>query len=243
MTRITVWNEYRHERDRDEVGELYPDGMHTTIATALAERGHEIRTATLDDPAHGLDEETIDRTDVLVWWSHRANDELDESVADRVVDAVLDGMGFIVLHAGKNSKPFRRLVGTSCGIKYRHAAETERLWVVEPGHPITDGIDEYVEISETEMYGEPYGIPQPDELVFISWFEGGEVFRSGCCYRREEGRIFAFRPGHEAYPVFHQEDVIRVIDNACCWAAPTEGATYSVGESDPIESIGGTDED
>ncbi|MFB6173440.1 MAG: ThuA domain-containing protein [Halobacteriales archaeon] len=237
MAAVTVWNEYRHERNEPEVRELYPEGIHAVIADALAERGHETRTATLDEPEHGLTEEVLADTDVLTWWSHAANDEVEDEIVDRVIERVHDGMGLIVLHAGKNSKVFGRLMGTTRDIKYREAAETQRLWVVEPGHPIADGLEEYIELPETEMYGEPYGIPQPDELVFVSWFEGGEVFRSGCCYRRERGKVFAFQPGHEEYPVYHEEEVLDVIDNAVEWATPEEGASYRTGESDPIEDL------
>jgi len=232
---VTVWNENVHEQEEPAVAERYPDGIHGAIADFLAEAGHDAQTATLQEPAHGLDAETVAETDVLVWWSHAANHEVDDEVADRVVDAVLDGMGFIPLHSGKNSKPFKRLMGTSCDIKYRHGGETERLWVVDPGHPIADGLDDHFEIPETEMYGEPYMVPEPDRLVFTSWFEGGEVFRSGCCYHRGRGDIFAFRPGHEEYPIFYQDEVQTVIENAVEWAAPNEGASATHGQSEPLE--------
>jgi len=234
--RVTVFDEGVQKR-RGEIDDVYPDGIDGTLAELFRDAGHEVRTATLTDPQHGLDEETIEWTDVLVWWSHIANDELDDAVADRVVEAVQDGMGFLALHSGKNSKPFRRLMGTSCGIKYRVAGERERVWVVDPGHPIADGLPEHFEIPETEMYGEPYDVPEPDRTVFVSWFEGGEVFRSGLCYRRGRGRIFAFRPGHESYPIFHQDEVRQVIRNAVEWAAPTEGSEVMYGEAEPIEPL------
>ena len=234
---VTVWNENVHEQEDPEVAERYPDGMHGAIADFLDAAGHDAQTATLQEPEHGLDEETIAETDVLVWWSHAANHEVADEVAERVVEAVLDGMGFVPLHSGKNSKPFKRLMGTSCDIKYRHGGETERIWVVDPGHPIADGLDDHFEIPETEMYGEPYMVPEPDRLVFTSWFEGGEVFRSGCCYRRGRGKIFAFRPGHEEYPIFYQDEVLQVLDNAVDWAAPTEGSEAVWGEVDSIEPL------
>ena len=232
---VTVWNENVHEREEPAVAERYPDGIHGAISDPLEAAGHDVRTSTLGDPEHGLSEETLAGTDVLVWWSHGANDEVRDDVADRVVDRVHEGMGFVPLHSGKNSKPFTRLMGTTCDIKYRHGGETERVWVVDPGHPIADGLDERFEIPATETYGEPYDVPEPDRTVFISWFEGGEVFRSGLCYRRGRGRIFAFRPGHEEYPIFHQEEVQRVISNAVEWAAPTEGASVNWGETHALE--------
>ena len=237
MTSVTVWNEYRHERDSDVVAELYPDGIHAVIAEALADAGFETRTATLDEPDHGLTEAVLADTDVLTWWGHAAHDEVREEIVDRVYERVLDGMGLLVLHSGHYSKIFKRLMGTSCSLKWREAAEKERLWVVEPSHPIADGVGEYIELDEAEMYGERFDIPAPDTLVFNSWFEGGEVFRSGCCYRRGNGRVFYFRPGHETYPVYHNEAVQQVLVNAVGWAAPGAGPTPTFGNSEPHEAI------
>ena len=220
--RATVWNEFRHERNNEEVAKIYPDGIHATLASALNERGIEARTATLDEPEHGLSGEVLDSTDVLLWWGHMAHDEVADEVVDRVHERVLGGMGLIVLHSGHFSKIFKKLMGTTCDLKWRHD-DTERLWTVAPGHPIAEGIGEFIELEE-EMYGEHFDVPQPDELVFVSWFGGGEVFRSGLCYRRGSGRIFYFRPGHEENPSYHNPHVLQVVENAVRWAAPTRGA-------------------
>jgi trehalose utilization protein len=237
-TRVTVWNEFVHERENETVAEVYPDGIHATIADALDERGFETETATLQEPEHGLTEEVLAETDVLTWWGHTAHDEVDDEIAERVVEAVRDGMGLIVLHSGHFSKPFKRLMGTSCWLKWREAGERERLWVIEPGHPIAAGVDECIELPEAEMYGERFDIPQPDTLVFNSWFEGGEVFRSGCTYRRGDGRIFYFRPGHETYPIYHNEEIQDVLGNAVEWAAPVaDPGSSSQGNSDPREAF------
>jgi trehalose utilization protein len=242
MTRVTVWNEYVHEQEHDAVAEVYPDGIHGALADALDARGFDVETATLHEPEHGLTEAVLAETDVLTWWGHAAHDEVDDDVVERVKEHVLDGMGLIVLHSAHNSKIFRSLMGTTCSLKWREAAETERLWVVEPGHPIAEGLDEHVELPETEMYGERFDVPAPDTLVFTSWFEGGEVFRSGCCYRRGSGRVFYFRPGHETYPIYHDEDVRQVLGNAVEWAAPTDGPDPGFGNHDPIEEIDTGDE-
>ncbi|MFC4246187.1 ThuA domain-containing protein [Natribaculum luteum] len=231
MVAVTIWNEYRHEREDDDVAAVYPDGIHATLADAL-EPNHDVETATLDEPEHGLTADTLESTDVLLWWGHEAHDEVDGAVVDRVHERVLEGMGLIVLHSGHYSKIFKRLMGTSCSLQWREDEGTERLWVVDPGHPIADGVGEYVELPETEMYGEPFDVPEPDRLVFTSWFEGGEVFRSGCCYRRGSGRIFYFRPGHETYPIYEHEEIRRILDNAVEWAAPTEGAPRTFGHRD-----------
>ncbi|WP_435335808.1 ThuA domain-containing protein [Haloarchaeobius sp. TZWWS8] len=234
---ITVWNEYRHEREDDAVADIYPEGIHGTISHALEERGFETRTATLDEgPDHGLTEAVLSQTDVLVWWGHTAHHEVSDEVVARVERHVLEGMGLIVLHSAHHSKPFTALMGTSCDLKWREAAEKERLWVVEPSHPIVDGIEEYIELPETEMYGEHFDVPQPDTLVFTSWFEGGEVFRSGCCYTRGQGRIFYFRPGHETYPIYHDDDVQQVLANAVEWAKPlADGPDIVRGNTTPLE--------
>ncbi|MFC7075377.1 ThuA domain-containing protein [Haloarcula halophila] len=239
MVSVTVWNEYVHERDDEEVAEIYPEGIHTTIADALAERGHETRTATLQEPEHGLTEAVLDETEVLTWWGHAAHDEVDDEIVERVAERVQNGMGLLVLHSAHASKPFKRLLGTPCDLTWREAGERERCWVVDPGHPITDGLGDSLVFEEAEMYGEPFGVPEPDRLVFTSWFEGGEVFRSGCCYRRGRGRLFYFRPGHETYPIYHRDDVQRVLGNAVEWAAPTEGADAHAGNRnvDPRESL------
>ena len=180
----------------------------------------EIATATLDEPEHGLTEARLEATDVLTWWGHTAHSRVADEIVDRVQKRVLEGMGLIVLHSAHFSKIFRRLMGTSCSLKWREAGERERLWVCNPGHPIAAGIEEMIELENTEMYGEPFAIPEPDEQVFVSWFEGGEVFRSGCCWHRGNGRIFYFRPGHETYPIYHNPAIHRVLANAVRWAAP-----------------------
>ena len=235
MVSVTVWNEYRHEREDDEVAEVYPDGIHAALADALAERGHDVTTATLDEPEHGLPEDVLDETEVLLWWGHAAHDEVKDAVVDRVVSRVRDGMGFLPLHSAHYSKPFKRLMGTSCSLKWRESGERERLWTVEPGHPVADGVDETFVVTEAEMYGERFDVPEPDTLVFLSWFEGGEVFRSGCCYRRGSGRVFYFRPGHETYPIYRDETIRHVIDNGVRWAAPDDGPSPTFENVDRYE--------
>ncbi len=218
--RVTVWNEFIHEREHEAVKKIYPDGMHTVIAGFLKEAGFDTKTATLDQAEHGLTEEVLNATDVLIWWAHIGHGKVQDEIVDRVQQRVLSGMGLIVLHSGHFSKIFKRVLGTNCSLKWREIAEKERLWNIEPGHPITEGIGDYIELPNTEMYGERFDIPTPDKLIFVSWFEGGEVFRSGCCWERGHGRIFYFRPGHETYPIYYNEEIRKVIVNACRWAAP-----------------------
>jgi trehalose utilization protein len=237
VTRVIVWNEFRQERSHDEVRALYPDGLHAPIAAALQAAGCDVAVATLDQAEHGLSDAALVETDVLVWWGHVAHDEVSDTVVDRVQRRVLDGMGLVVLHSGHHSKIFRRLMGTSCNLKWREAGERERLWVVNPAHPIAEGLDEAVVIEHEEMYGEFFDIPQPDSLVFVSWFQGGEIFRSGCCYERGRGRIFYFRPGHETYPTFFQPEVLRIVANAVHWAAQPSGVQPTFGHRMPLEPV------
>ena len=218
--RVTVWNEFQHEQKHAAVRQVYPAGLHAPIIAHLTAQGLPARAATLEEPEHGLSAAILAETDVLLWWGHLAHGAVADAVVDRVQQRVLDGMGLIVLHSGHFSKIFKRLMGTTCDLKWREANDKERVWVVEPGHPIAAGLGEYFEIPREEMYGERFDVPAPDELVFVSWFTGGEVFRSGCCYRRGAGRIFYFRPGHETYPTYYQPEVLRVISNAVRWAAP-----------------------
>ena len=227
--RVTVWNEFVHETTNEAVGKLYPAGIHAAIADLL--RGQlgaavEVRTATLQEPEHGLTDDVLAATDVLTWWGHAAHDRVSDDVVGKVQQRVLEGMGLLVLHSAHASKIFRRLMGTSCMLRWREAAERERLWIVDPSHPIVEGLEgECFELEHTEMYGEFFDIPAPDELILISWFEGGEVFRSGCTFRRGKGKIFYFRPGHETFPIYDDQNVRRVIANAVRWAAPC-GSPY-----------------
>jgi trehalose utilization protein len=218
--RVTVWSENVHERKNPLVRKIYPRGMHTAIAQGIAEdKSLHVNTAILQQPQHGLSNRVLENTDVLVWWGHAAHGKVRDKIVDRVVARVWEGMGFIALHSSHYSKPFMRLMGTSCSIIWREAGERERLWVCNPAHPIARGIDRYFEIPNVEMYGEPFAIPTPDEIVFISWFEGGEVFRSGCTWKRGNGKIFYFRPGHETYPIYYNKSVRLVLRNAVHWAA------------------------
>lgn len=228
--RIAIWNEFIHERTKPEVQRVYPQGIHRVIAASLAARlgpAVEIRTATLAEPEHGLSAEVLAATDVLFWWGHSAHDQVSDAVVDRVADRVLNGMGLVVLHSGHASKIFGRLMGTGCMLRWRDVGERERLWIVAPGHPLTSGLNAaYFELPQSEMYGEHFDIPPPDELVFVSWFAGGEVLRSGCTFRRGKGKIVYFSPGHETFPIYHDANVQQVLANAAVWAAPSGGGVF-----------------
>jgi trehalose utilization protein len=236
--RVTVWGEYRHEKRNPQVAEIYPAGMHSAIADGLRKYGFtQVHTATLDEPEHGLTDAVLNDTDVLTWWGHLAHHEVDDAVVERVRQRVHDGMGLIVLHSGHFSKIFKALMGTTCDLKWREAGERERLWVVEPGHPIVAGLPEVIVLDHEEMYGERFDIPAPETLVFVSWFQGGEVFRSGCCYQRGKGRIFYFRPGHETFPTYHNPQIQQVIANAARWVYQAATPKVVFGNAKPLEPL------
>ena len=213
--KITVWNEFAHEKVNDAVKAIYPDGIHMCIARVLEAAGYDVTTATLDEPECGLTEEVLAETDVLFWWGHIRHSDVPDEIVNRVHKRVMEGMGMVVLHSGHASKIFQKLMGTpSCSLKWRESGDKEILWVIEQGHPITEGIGENIILEHEETYGEHFLVPEPDELVFISWFSGGEVFRSGCVYKRGRGKVFYFRPGHETVPTYHDEKIQKVLINA-----------------------------
>jgi len=215
---VTVWDE-----TQGAIGP-YPNGIYTAIADFLRESGEfgKVHTATLPEPEHGLTEDVLNDTDVLIWWGHCHHHMVDDAIVERVRQRVLNGMGLLILHSAHAAKIFSRLMGTDTGsLRWREAAELERVWTIEPSHPIAKGVPEYINIPNSEMYGELFHIPTPDELIFISWYEGGEVFRSGCTFKRGLGRIFFFSPGHETFPIYYMPEVQKIIINAVHWAAPT----------------------
>ena len=222
--KVTIWNEYVHEQENNAVGAyirtIYPDGIHRHLAQALAADDLDITPVSLDMPEQGLPDELLNNTDVLLWWGHCAHAKVDDALVDKIQKRVLSGMGLIVMHSGHLSKIFRRMMGTACRLRWREVGEKERLWVVSPSHPIARGIPETFVIPHQEMYGEPFDIPDDGKIVFMSWFEGGNVFRSGVVFQRDRGKIFYFSPGHETYGVYHDENVQKILANAIRFCAP-----------------------
>jgi trehalose utilization protein len=221
MIRVLIWNEFVHEQTDERVRAVYPDGIHKALADFLGDEEIVVSTATLDDPNCGITAERLAETDVLIWWGHMAHHKVPDEVAFLVRDAVLSGMGAVFLHSAHHSKPFRYLMGTSCNLTWRETGDSEILWVIEPSHPITAGVDRYFVLPHEETYGEPFVIPTPDKLLLIGSFSGGEVFRSGCLYERGNGKIFYFQPGHETFPTYHNETVQGIIRNGVRYVAPT----------------------
>jgi len=219
MIKVTVWNEFEHEKTDENAKAVYPDGIHSYIAGFLKSDDITVRTATLDMPEHGLTDEVLADTDVLIWWGHMAHEKVSDEVVSKVYECVLKGMGLIVLHSGHHSKPFKKLMGTTCNLSWRDG-DRERIWCCNPAHPIAQGVPLQFELPQEEMYGEFFDIPKPDDIIYLGWFRGGEVFRSGCTFTRGYGKIFYFQPGHETHPTYHNENVQRIIKNAVNWAKP-----------------------
>ena len=179
MINVTIWNKFRHEKKNEAIAKIYPEGMHKAIGKGIQAADLNIRYATLDEPEHGLTQEVVDSTDVMFWWGHVAHGEVSDAIVERVYKRVLEGMGLVVIHSGHFSKIFRKLMGTNCSLEWREASEKERIFVIEPAHPICAGLPPHFELAHTEMYGERFDVPQGGENIFITWYEGGNVFRSG----------------------------------------------------------------
>jgi len=240
MLRVLVWNEFYHEQTHERAKAIYPHGIHRAIADFLQCDDIQVKTATLEDENCGITKEVLAETDVLIWWGHVRHNLVPNEVVELVRDAVLEGMGMIFLHSAHHSKPFKALLGTSCHLTWREVSgENVHVWTVDPAHPIAEGIPSHFELDEEEMYGEFFDIPTPDEIVFISWFKGGNVFRGGITFKRRLGKIFYFHPGHETLRSYHNETVIKVIKNAIRWAAPKyKKELPELAEwQDPIEAI------
>ena len=237
---VTVWNEFYHENIQERVRAAYPRGIHVALKEMLECEDVQVRTATLPEPECGLTEEVLNDTDVLIWWGHAKHRDVPDEIAARVQEHVLRGMGLIVLHSGHKSKPFMRLMGTTCNLSWNEVGERERIFVIDPTHPIVQGLPPYFELAHEEMYGEHFDVPTPDELVLSAWFQSGQIFRCGCVWRRGYGKVFYFQPGHETYPTYStNEGVQAVIRNAVRYVARPAGLQVRegcphVGELEPV---------
>ncbi len=235
--RVTIWNENYHEQVSDEVRAMHPDGLHGTLAKALAPDSElEVRCATLDMPECGLTEEVLAETDVLFWWGHCKHGDVPDAVVDRVQRHVLGGMGLVALHSAHESKIFQRLMGTSCGLRWHEIGEKERIFVLEPSHPVMQGVPDYFELGAEEMYGERFDIPAPEALLALAWYPSGEVFRAACTFTRG-GKILYFQPGHETLPSYQNEHVQTILRNAAHWAARSSSVRVGSQFAPPLETI------
>ncbi len=219
---VTVWNEFRHEKTDEEVKSLYPDGIHVYIKSFLdTEEDFNVTVCSLDEPDQGLPNELIDNTDVLIWWGHIAHAEVSDELVTRLRKRVYEcGMGFIPLHSAHHAKPFKAIIGTTGNLTWGRN-QNAIVWSLSPTHPIADGVPLKFALTE-ELYSEPFYIPRPDDVVFATWFEDGNLFRGGVTFTRGIGKIFYFHPGHETCASFKNPHVQRIIKNAIRYCKPVK---------------------
>lgn len=233
MINILVWNESTHK------GKAYPEGMSAAIKEIFDGKGdYSVTCAFLDDPEQGLSDEALAKTDVIFWWGHSKHEKVKDELVEKVCKRVEEGMGAIFLHSAHFSKPFRKLMGTHCSLRWREQeGEGERLWTTDPYHPMAKDVEQGFRIDREEMYGEYFDIPKPDSVVFTGWFSGGEVFRSGCTFTRGAGRIFYFQPGHETFPIYYDKNIRKIIENAVLWTTKKDsGETGFIADADCIHA-------
>ena len=151
MIRVTIYNEFHHERTMDSVKEIYPNGIHMALKEVLECQNISVDCVTLDTVGE-LTDEKLNNTDVLIWWGHCRHADVPDEVAVRVQQAVLKGMGAIFLHSGHHSKPFKLLMGTSCNLSWRENGDYELVWVCDPSHPIAQGIGRFIKLEHEETY-------------------------------------------------------------------------------------------
>jgi hypothetical protein len=104
-----------------------------------------------------------------------------------------------------------------CFPAYRNDGKPSTVRVLKPEHPIMQGLPANFQLPQTEMYDEPFHVPAPDEVLFEECWAAGEWFRSGMLWKLGKGRVFYFRPGHEAYPVYKDPRVMQILTNAAKW--------------------------
>lgn len=215
---VLIWAEDKPlEEHKEGMKKIYPNGIEKRLADILmVNEDMKIKTATMQDEDQGFSPEVLEQTDVLILWSHKHWRELEDIHVDEVCNRVKEGMGLVVLHSGHASKIFSELLGTRTQqLHWRENDERQRYYIVSPLHPIVAGIEEeYFDIPMDETYWEYFNIPQPEEQILLTSSEEGEVFRSGCIWKRGKGTIFYFQAGHETYPVYYQKEVMVIITNA-----------------------------
>ena len=241
---VTIWNEFRHEKINEAVKAIYPNGIHAFIKEFLqSEADMNVTICSLDDPEQGLNDDLLNNTDVLIWWGHKCHEEVSDALVEKVKARVFSGMGFIPLHSSHRSKPFQAILGTNGNLTWGRN-EIAIVWNLCPTHPIADGIPSHFELFD-ELYSEPFFIPKPDDIVFGTWYEDGNIFRGGITYTRGLGKIFYFHPGHETCKSFKNEYVQKIIKNAIRWCAPLapgegfkpDDCTHQFDDKPPYKSV------
>ena len=217
--RVVVWSEGTAPK------RVYPKDVNTTIAEGLQPLSPtwEIVTASLADPEQGLTEESLAKTDVLIWWGHQKHGQVKDALVARIVRRVKeDGMGFIALHSAHFAKPLKKLLGTNCGWKGGYVCDGSKveLIVKDKNHPIVRGVSDF-SLANTERYSEPFEVPEPEAVVldgiYIRPDGTKEHSRHGLVWTVGKGKVFYFQPGHETYPHYFDPNVQKVLCNAVEW--------------------------
>ena len=100
---------------------------------------------------------------------------------------------------------------------YRNDGKPSTTRVSDRQHPLAAGLPNVFTLDRTEMYDEPYHVPAPDAVVCEETWAAGERFRSVMTWRVGDGRVVYIRPGHETYPVWKDERMLRLLENATRW--------------------------
>ncbi len=201
---------------------VYPDGVNGALADGLNRHpGLIVNRAGLDEESAGLTDTDLDETDVLVWWGRFRHEEVPDDRVLAISERVRSGqLGFVALHASCQSKPFRALMDGPCELGgWRDDGRPETIAIAEPDHPLAIGVEPFT-LPRSIMYAEPFAVPEPESVVFVSHWGEGQTFRSGMTWTVDQGRVAYFRPGHDQFPVLFHPQVRQVITNAVLWASP-----------------------
>jgi trehalose utilization protein len=213
--RVRIWCEGTATRS------VYPDDIDGALADQLARQaGFTVTRGRLSDPQAGLSDQSLGASDVLMWWGHLRHDEVPDDRAAAVVRLVREGqLGFIALYASCGSKPFRMMMSMPCDPgSWREDGRPEFVSVRAPDHPIARGIAPFT-IPKTDMFSEPFAVPSPETVVFVSTWERGETLRSGLTWTIGKGRVAYLRTGPESYPVLFHPSIRQTIANSVRWVA------------------------
>lgn len=218
--RILIYNEGRDERNKPEVLTIYPKEIGGALSHIVSQipNSEIIDILSMYNVKEKLTNNLLESVDLLLYWSHGGNSQFPDELAKLIQDHVLRGMGFVVLHSAIGSKPFKALMGTTCSIHYRHD-DFERMTCCNPLHPIAAGLPLHIELDKEESYGEYIDVPKPDDIIYLGWFDSGEVCRSVMTWTRGYGKVVFIQPGHETNSSYHNPYIQKLIVNSCIWAS------------------------
>lgn len=213
--RVRIWCEGTAPRS------VYPDDIDGALADVLGRQaGLVVSRGRLTDLQAGLSDQVLDASDALVWWGHLRHDAVPDDRALAVVKRVREGrLGFVALYAACGSKPFRQMMSMPCEPgSWREDGRPEFVSIKAPDHPIARGIAPFT-ISKTDMFSEPFAVPEPETVVFVSSWQKGETLRSGLTWTIGKGRVAYLRTGPDNYPVLFHPSIRQAIANSVRWVS------------------------